>query len=222
MNEKTYDGQTAAFLAKVATCMPKLSSDVMQGWMDNPKALQKALATALTPPEQDWYEKDNVIYFSLTSRGITGKGWTEHFVYERRRGLADGSEQLLLSSDFEETNAVTYDIVVLKGALFEDGKRSTEHILAYAEERNFVRPNMEVICLIREKFSDEDIDDMGLTKIAALHESVQDCDGELALLVVDNSGTGNGDLGLCYDSPKKEWYRESGFAFIVSKIKMVD
>ena len=44
MSEKTYDGQTAHFLATIATCMPRdMSGDIMQGWIDNPKALQKFL-----------------------------------------------------------------------------------------------------------------------------------------------------------------------------------
>src|SRR3989344_2452575 len=49
--EKTYDGQTAAFLAAVATCMPRrMDSEVMQGWITNPDALKKALASLLCPP----------------------------------------------------------------------------------------------------------------------------------------------------------------------------
>ena len=43
MTTKTYDGQTARFLASVATCMPPLSSDVMQGWIDNQQGLKKFL-----------------------------------------------------------------------------------------------------------------------------------------------------------------------------------
>ncbi|MFH0846418.1 MAG: hypothetical protein V1851_03415 [Patescibacteria group bacterium] len=50
-NEKTYDGQTASFLAAVATCMPRnLNGEIMQGWIDNPKALQKFLL-GLCPKE---------------------------------------------------------------------------------------------------------------------------------------------------------------------------
>lgn len=47
---KTYDRQTATFLAVVGQNMPELSGDVMQGWIENPKALQKALRV-LCPPE---------------------------------------------------------------------------------------------------------------------------------------------------------------------------
>lgn len=47
---KTYDRQTATFLAVVGQNMPELSGDVMQEWIENPKALQKALRV-LCPPE---------------------------------------------------------------------------------------------------------------------------------------------------------------------------
>ena len=48
--QNTYHKQTAKFLAMVAQNIPEMSSDVMQGWIQNPKALKKALAP-LCPPE---------------------------------------------------------------------------------------------------------------------------------------------------------------------------
>ncbi len=43
MSTKTYDRQTGKFLARVAENMPEMSGEVMQGWIDNPKALQNFL-----------------------------------------------------------------------------------------------------------------------------------------------------------------------------------
>ena len=51
MTAKTYDRQTAKFLAVVGESMPELSGEVMQGWIQNPRAVQKALKEALCPPE---------------------------------------------------------------------------------------------------------------------------------------------------------------------------
>lgn len=51
MAAKTYDRQTAKFLAVVGENMPELSGDVMQGWIQNPKAVQEALSNAFCPPE---------------------------------------------------------------------------------------------------------------------------------------------------------------------------
>ena len=51
MAAKTYDRQTAKFLAVVGENMPELSGDVMQEWIQNPKAVQKILSNAFCPPE---------------------------------------------------------------------------------------------------------------------------------------------------------------------------
>ena len=50
MTAKTYDRQTAKFLAVVGENMPELSGEVMQGWIQNPKAVQEALKKIFCPP----------------------------------------------------------------------------------------------------------------------------------------------------------------------------
>lgn len=47
--QKTYDRQTAQFLAVVAQNMPELSSIVMQRWIQDPLALKAAMRVALLP-----------------------------------------------------------------------------------------------------------------------------------------------------------------------------
>ncbi|MEI7452238.1 MAG: hypothetical protein WCK37_03485 [Candidatus Falkowbacteria bacterium] len=59
-NANTYDAHTARFIATVATCLPEISSDVMQGWIENPKALKKVLNEALAPVEN---QKNNLFIF---------------------------------------------------------------------------------------------------------------------------------------------------------------
>jgi len=49
MSAKTYDKQSGKLIARIAENLPELSSDVMQGWIDNPKGLQKFLL-GLNPP----------------------------------------------------------------------------------------------------------------------------------------------------------------------------
>lgn len=44
MIQKTYDPQTAKFIAVVVENMPRMSADVMQRWIENPLALKKVLA----------------------------------------------------------------------------------------------------------------------------------------------------------------------------------
>lgn len=53
MLQMTYDRHTAKFLAVIGENMPSLQSDTMQGWIENPKALQKVLRDAFCPPTKD-------------------------------------------------------------------------------------------------------------------------------------------------------------------------
>ncbi len=54
MTAKTYDRQTAKFLAVVGENMPELSGDVMQRWIQNPRAVQKALSNAFCSPDPEF------------------------------------------------------------------------------------------------------------------------------------------------------------------------
>lgn len=49
--QKTYDRHTAKFIATLIQNMPRMSDDVMQGWIQNPTSLQKVLESALCPPD---------------------------------------------------------------------------------------------------------------------------------------------------------------------------
>jgi hypothetical protein len=49
MSAKTYDRQSGKLIARIAENLPEMSGDIMQGWIDNPKALQGFLA-GLCPP----------------------------------------------------------------------------------------------------------------------------------------------------------------------------
>jgi len=86
MIAKTYDRQTAKFLAVVGENMPELSGDVMQGWIQNPKAVQKALSNAFCPPEAT--SRFNV--WKKTIKLGTGLKTAEEF----RRVLRDGEFRL--------------------------------------------------------------------------------------------------------------------------------
>jgi len=47
MEQKTYDKQTAKFIATICENTPKLTSEVMQAWIQSSLALQRALTTSL-------------------------------------------------------------------------------------------------------------------------------------------------------------------------------
>src|SRR3989338_4837086 len=83
---------------------------------------------------------------------------------------------------FSVTSDGTTEVAVLKGMLFEDNDRITKKIRAEADKRKLSKPNAELACLIREKFTDKEIEAMGLWYIVAMHEPINDSDGDPFLL----------------------------------------
>src|SRR3989344_2731566 len=143
----------------------------------------------VTKPARSWREKDGVIYFSITSDGTTGEDWIKRLEGNGFR-VGDYAKQVLRSPDFKPTNGVTTEVAVLKGMLFEDNDRITKKIRAEADKRKLGNPNPELACLIREKFTDKEIEAMGLWYIVAMHEPVNDSDGGPLLLNASRYGGG--------------------------------
>ena len=163
-----------------------------------------------------WREEDSVIYFSVTSDGTTGAEWITRL---EKKGfcVSDYAKSVFLSSDFESTKGVTYEVVVLKGMLFEDGDRVTKKIRAEADRRSLTKPIAEIACLIREAFSDKDIEAMGLWRIVVMHEPIKDSGGSLSLLGASRDDDGCW-LDAYYDRSVSGWNREYGFAFVALQV----
>lgn len=163
-------------------------------------------------PVRSWREEDGVIYFSVTSDGTTGPEWIARLEKKGDR-VGTYAKQLLCSSDFHPTTGVTYNIAVFKGMLFNDRDRNTKKIRQTAGERRLTTPNAEIACLIRDKFTDAEIEDMGLIWLVTMHEPIKDSDGGLNLLVANRRGSGRW-LDADYGYPGFQWFRGSGFAFV--------
>lgn len=165
-------------------------------------------------PTRSWREGDGVCYFSVTSDGTTGEDWITRLEGKGFR-MGDYAKSVLRSPDFKPTSDVTTEVAVLKGMLFEDQSLITEKIRAEADKRKLGKPNAELACLIREKFADKEIETMGLIWIVAMHEPINDSDGDPYLLSVDRDDDGRG-LHACPDWPGRRWPHGRGFAFAVS------
>lgn len=171
---------------------------------------------SVSEPTRSWREEDGVIYFSVTSDGTTGEDWIKHLEGNGFR-VGDYAKQVLRSPDFKPTSGVTTEVAVLKGMLFEDNDRITKKIRAEADKRKLSKPNAELACLIREKFTDKEIEAMGLWWIVAMHEPIKDSGGDPILLGAGRGGGGRW-LGACGGGPGDGWGRGGGFAFAVSQV----
>ena len=169
---------------------------------------------SVSEPTRSWREEDGVIYFSVTSDGTTGKDWITRLESKGFR-VGDYAKQVLRSPDFKPTSGVTTEVAVLKGMLFEDNDRITKKIRAEADKRKLSKPNAELACLIREKFTDKEIEAMGLWYIVAMHEPINDSDGDPFLLNANRYDVGRW-LSACDYRPDYRWFRGLGFAFAVS------
>src|SRR3989338_997685 len=143
----------------------------------------------VTKPTRSWREEDGVIYFSVTSDGTTGEDWIKRLEGNGFR-VGDYAKQVLRSPSFKPTKGVVTEVAVLKGMLFEDNDRIMKKIRAEADKRKLGKPEPELACLIREKFTDKEIEAMGLIWIVAMHEPINDSDGVPVLLYADRYGDG--------------------------------
>jgi hypothetical protein len=153
-----------------------------------------------------------VIYFSATSDGTTGPQWISRLEKKRFR-LSKWAKDVLNSLDFKPTSGVIYNCAVLKGEMFSDEDRITEKIRAEADHRKLTKPNAEVACLIRENFSDEEIEAMGLWWLVVMHEPINDSDGDPNLLYALRNDEGQW-LDAYYVNPGSRWRRKDGFVFL--------
>jgi hypothetical protein len=181
-------------------------------------AVERFLRGELTvsEPVRSWREQDGVIYFSVTSNGKTGEEWIA-YLEGKKLEVGKYAKSVLRSSDFKSTSGVTTEIAVMKGILFADQVRITSHIRDEAERRKFTKPNAEIACLIRDKFTDKEIEAMGLWAIVAMHDPIEDSDGDLRLLGADRN-VNDYDLHAFRGGPGSRWDREDGFAFSVEQV----
>lgn len=202
-------------IARVFKLWAKISMMILDGKRDATTVANVLQVILDEQPARKWREEDGVIYFSVTSDGTTGEDWITRLESKGFR-VGNHAKQVLRSPDFKPTSGVTTEVAVLKGMLFENNDRITKKIRAEADKRKLTKPNAELACLIREKFTDKEIEVMGLWYIVAMHEPINDSGGGPGLLCANRDGGGRW-LDAYGDRPDGRWRRDLGFAFAVSQ-----
>lgn len=160
-----------------------------------------------------WIEENGYILFKVTSDGTTGPEWFSRLEQKGFR-VSPWAKNVLCSPEFKPTSDITTEIAILPGTLWNDDEGITSVIRAEAAARKLLSPNAEAACLIREMFSDKELEAMGLLWIVVMHEPIKDSDGRPLLLRADRSGGGRWLSAYC-DGPGRRWDRDDGFAFAV-------
>lgn len=173
------------------------------------------IPTAPTPTAWTIDDEGN-IHFTVTSNGMTREQWEQHL---ERRGwrIGDYARQVLRRASEAPTNGVTYNIVVRPGKKISDSDHITKKIRAAADKKGWVKPHWEIACLIRDTFTDEQLEQMGLWYIVTMHEPIKDSDGDPRLLSSYRRDDG-GWLSAYYGRPGDYWGGRGGFAFVVPQV----
>ncbi len=192
------------------------------GYTFDPNALnnflQRAIEGKFIETDAVWFEKDGVIYFTVTSNGKSGKEWIKHFESKGIK-IGDYASKILLKIKPSKKGTVT-QIAVIKGEFFSDHNRIMSNIRIEADKRKFEKLNAEVECLIRDMFTDEEIEKMGLSWIVIMHEPIKDSDGDSIFLYAGRLDDGSWlrTLQTRFDG---RWLRKDGFAFASQQVTKI-
>lgn len=165
-------------------------------------------------PPRSWQENDGIITFSVTSDGTTGEHWIGRLGGNGFR-LSSYAKSVLRSPKFQPTAGITTQVAVLKGMLFNDNGRTTDSVRTEATRRTLMVPNAEVACLVREKFTDEEVKEMSLIWLVTMHEPIDDSGLRPDLLCADRDDDGPLLNAFC-GRLGRSWPRGSGFVFAVA------
>lgn len=168
----------------------------------------------VSEPSREWREENGVIRFTVTSDGTSGAKWIKRL---ERKGcrVGDQPQRVLCSPDFKQTKGVVYEIAVLKGSFFGE-RLDTANIRAEADKRRLAKPHAEVACLTRLKFTDSEIEAMGLLWLVAMHEPINVYDGGPSLLGAERGDDSGRRLCAICVRPDTVWDCANGFMFVAS------
>ncbi|MFH0952643.1 MAG: hypothetical protein V1838_05730 [Patescibacteria group bacterium] len=149
----------------------------------------------------------------VTTNGRTGEQcFTD--LEERSNRVSDYTKEALRSKEFVATDGTVYKLAVIFGHEFEDNERTNENIRNEAAERGYLEPPMEPAPYLRDMFSDEDLEKMGIWALVLMHKPFYDSVGDLNVLGVSRSVDGPW-LDTFDGHPGDRWFRGLGFVFLV-------
>ena len=196
--------------------------------LDNVEGVLAGTLIVELKPVKRWHEEGGVIYFHETfmSDGTTGPDWIKRQEKKGRRVGSYAKSVLLSKRDpknpekpyFSPTTGVIYPPVAIRGTFWKkDSERLTRNIRVEADKRGWLKAHAELACLLREAFSDEELEEMGLWYLVAMHDPIEDSDGDPSLLNAYRSDGGRW-LHAFFDRPDGKWYDRGAFVFVLPQV----
>lgn len=199
--------------------MEKLQSEESELWFS---AFKRFLRK-----ENPWdgaTRKDRIT-FTVTGLGITGAEWITRLTAGGHK-LSDWARGILSKPDYDENHRLEsgkeYKVTLVFGKeIKKDNDRSTANLKAIAArelgEQSVSGLKGELALLIREKFTNAELEAMSIWYIAVLHEPIVDSAGDTGVL--DSSrDDGKSFVDADYGRPDGRWYGRGAFAFFASTL----
>lgn len=169
------------------------------------------------------FEKKSRITFTVTGTGLTGTEWVTRLEAGGHR-VSGWACDVLTKPDYDENHHLEVDkeykiTLVFGKEIRKDSERTTADLKALAR-REIGKQAVsglkgELALLVREKFTNKELEDMGIGYIAVLHESIIDSvGGAFVLRSLRHGDESCVDAG--YDEPVFQWGDGGAFAFFAS------
>jgi hypothetical protein len=161
-----------------------------------------------------WLQRWEVVHVTVTSNGMTGSEWIDHFGMKGMT-LSTYHKEVLLSDSFVPTNGVTTQVGILLGGSFKESRRTTERINELAYWRG-LKPieNHEVACLLRDMLSDESMAKLESDRIMVMTKKpLVDLNKIPRLLGAANTKKCAHCMAACSHTVGYIWDRNTGFAY---------
>ncbi|HCC06349.1 TPA: hypothetical protein DEP94_03270 [Candidatus Nomurabacteria bacterium] len=159
------------------------------------------------------------LYFSVAGVGLESSKWPER-LKSGGHELSKWGADILSKHEYDSKHRLeadkVYKLALVLGTEFAtDAKRSTGEVKAFARhefgDQSVDGLKGELTLLIREKFTNAELEEMGLWYIVVLHEPIIDSDGSPSVLC--SSRRDGSYVGTRYASPVIQWRAHGAFAF---------
>ena len=163
---------------------------------------------------------DGHIHFEVTTLGLTGEEWHTRLTKGGHISF-DSAKGILPKPDFDQNHRYapgqTLKVFLVRGTeIKKDADRTTKNLQAFAKKHggkeSVSHLKAELALLIREKFTNEELEEMGLWYIAVLHNPFVDAVGDPRVLLADRYG-GASWVNAYWDEPGDKWEGFGAFAF---------
>ena len=208
----SYHNQTAEFIATVAQNMPMMSTDVMQGWIQNSKALKKLLS-GLNPPVNGATAEFKVFKTIKLGTGIKDADGYRNAIKDNNMRIGDYADDILGKPAFSlATEETEVDLVVV--SVGEQGfkKAKLKDIFDRAKENGLELCPNQVGPELRLQYEDQP---KGEWLVIGM-EPIADSDGNLRLFRVERNDRGLWLRADC-DNPDGFWRADNRFVFVRSR-----